>query len=66
MSNKGKKVLLITIDPSKRLKQILGLTDADAGNKHTVDHSNFNSSDNPGSFDAVLMSPTHTFEEMNL
>lgn len=66
LSNNGLKVLLITIDPSKRLKQILGLTDADAGNKHKVDNTSFSSSSEPSFFDAVLMSPTHTFEEMNL
>jgi anion-transporting ArsA/GET3 family ATPase len=66
LSAKNKKVLLITIDPSKRLKQILNLKDSDAGEKHFVEFNDDLISNEKVTFDAILMSPTHTFKEMNL
>ena len=66
LSLQGKKVLLITIDPSKRLKQILNLTDGDAGEKHSVPVQSVIDKGEGQSFDAILMSPTHTFEQMHL
>ena len=62
LGSKGKKVLLITIDPAKRLKQILNLSDDDAGSKHQVKLNEGNEE----TIDAVLMSPTHTYKKMNL
>lgn len=57
LARSGRKVLLITIDPSKRLKELLGLTDEQAGDPQTVDVD--------GSiFDALLMSPQRTIEHM--
>lgn len=36
LANQGKSVLLITIDPAKRLKEVLGIKDEDAGRTVTI------------------------------
>ena len=36
LATEGKKVLLITIDPALRLKQVFGLNETGAGNKSVV------------------------------
>jgi anion-transporting ArsA/GET3 family ATPase len=57
----GQKVLLITIDPAKRLKELLGLSEEQAGDVQSV------SLDYDGKtieFDALLMSPDKTIESM--
>lgn len=57
LSLQGKKVLLITIDPSKRLKQILNIHDEQAGEIVTSklqDHH----------FDVLLMSPPATLKRI--
>lgn len=51
----GKKVLLITIDPAKRLKQILNLKDEDDGEITPIKDLGF---------DAMLMSPRATFKKI--
>lgn len=63
----GKRVLLITIDPAKRLKQVLGIDDHQSGAIHTVpinkltqDHSD----ESQQSFDALLMSPMDTLKKI--
>lgn len=63
LSMLGKKVLLITIDPAKRLKQILKIEDNDDGliNKITLDLFGL---DNDKHFDAMLMSPRATLHRM--
>lgn len=59
----GKKILLITIDPAKRLKQILKLEDTDDGVVNNVKLDLFNM--NPAlSFDAMLMSPGATLKRI--
>lgn len=59
----GKKVLLITIDPAKRLKQILNLPDVDDGALNTIGLELFG--ENPTlSFDAMLMSPGATLKRI--
>jgi len=55
LAQEGKKVLLITIDPAKRLKQILNLKDDDDG---------FITSITDMGFDAMLMSPRSTFKKI--
>jgi anion-transporting ArsA/GET3 family ATPase len=55
LANSGKKVLLITIDPAKRLKQILNLKDEDDGEITTIADLGF---------DAMLMSPRATFNKI--
>lgn len=53
----GLKVLLITIDPAKRLKDLLGLKDEDTGEVKNVLFENT-------SLDALLMSSQHTIKRM--
>lgn len=59
----GKKVLLITIDPAKRLKQILNLEDSDTGNIFPISAKLFGF-DSEQSFDAMLMSPGATLKRI--
>jgi anion-transporting ArsA/GET3 family ATPase len=59
----GKKVLLITIDPAKRLKQILNMTDNDDGMINTISLDLFGY-EKEKSFDAMLMSPRATLQKM--
>jgi anion-transporting ArsA/GET3 family ATPase len=59
----GKKVLLITIDPAKRLKQILNLNDTDTGDIFTISTHLFGF-DNDKTFDAMLMSPGATLKRI--
>lgn len=63
LAQEGRKVLLITIDPAKRLKQILNLPDIDDGavNKVTLD---LFGGDKNNSFDAMLMSPGATLKRI--
>lgn len=60
LSGIGKKVLLITIDPSKRLKEVLSLEESTAGEVCQVK--------NPWkpeqTFDALLMNPTVTMDNI--
>ncbi|GAB4414694.1 MAG: hypothetical protein OHK0056_21700 [Bacteriovoracaceae bacterium] len=62
----GKKVLLITIDPAKRLKEILKITDESAGEITSIHSKIFNNrpGGQPYQFDALLMSPEHTLKRM--
>ncbi len=59
----GRRVLLITIDPAKRLKQILNLPDVDDGAVNTVALDLFGHDKNL-SFDAMLMSPGATLKRI--
>lgn len=63
LAKSGKKILLITIDPAKRLKQILQLPDSDDGEIHKI---NLNLFDEKSSltFDALLMSPGATLKRI--
>lgn len=56
---KSKKVLLITIDPAKRLKQVLGIKEDHQG-VQKVELSSFNPGAT-GDFDVLLMNPLDTF-----
>ena len=58
LAAQGKKVLLITIDPAKRLKDLLGLTDENSGENCPV---NFEIEGESIQLDAVLMNPEKTF-----
>ncbi|WP_127716526.1 ArsA-related P-loop ATPase [Halobacteriovorax sp. HLS] len=64
LSEKGLKVLLITIDPAKRLKQVLGLQDSDSGILKKIDTQNFSEDNVENTFDALLLSPSHTLERI--
>ncbi len=57
LANKKKKVLLITIDPSRRLKEILNLSEENAGNPEKVNLKDL-------FFYAELMSPYETFKKI--
>lgn len=59
----GQKVLLITIDPAKRLKQILNMKDQDDGAISTISLDLFGY-EKEKSFDAMLMSPRATLQRM--
>ncbi len=62
LAQAGKKVLLITIDPSKRLKEVLGLREDQAGEVITVKDP---LSNDPNIYlDVELMNPGKTFEKM--
>lgn len=63
LAEEGRKVLLITIDPAKRLKQILNLPDVDDGAVNTVTLDLFGG-DKSRSFDAMLMSPGSTLKRI--
>ena len=61
----GRKVLLITIDPSKRLKEVLKLNLSDAGDISTVPIKRFTDYTHSNNiFDALLMSPRKTIQRM--
>lgn len=59
----GKKVLLITIDPAKRLKQILNMKDNDDGEIKSI-HLDLFGHEKDKSFDAMLMSPRGTLQKI--
>lgn len=58
LANEGKKVLLITIDPAKRLKDLLKLSDENSGETNHVD---FDYDGESIQLDVVLMNPEKTF-----
>lgn len=61
----GKKVLIITIDPAKRLKQILNLPDNDDGKINSVPLNIFSATaPENSSFDAMWMSPGATLKKI--
>lgn len=60
LSSIGKKVLLITIDPSKRLKEVLSLEEKSAGEIGNV----VNPVAPDKSFDALLMNPQKTMQSI--
>jgi anion-transporting ArsA/GET3 family ATPase len=67
LASKGKRVLLITIDPAKRLKEILGLQNAQAGDVVAVPFEHFNNFSPEvagGTLDALLMAPSRTLWRM--
>ena len=63
LAREGRRVLLITIDPAKRLKQILNLPDVDDGAINTIALDLFDGDKNQ-TFDAMLMSPGATLKRI--
>ncbi len=61
LAEQGKKVLLITVDPSKRLKEVLGLSEDKAG---TLESINFEQDDKTIALDALLLLPEQSFKRM--
>lgn len=67
LAQQGKKVLLITIDPSKRLKQILQLDECEAGQIQNVNSTKLPKFENENFvFDALLMDPATTIKRMGV
>lgn len=65
LASKQINILLITIDPSKRLKEILHLDEQKAGTVATIQSTIFDSyQENPFTFDALLMSPRTTIKRI--
>jgi anion-transporting ArsA/GET3 family ATPase len=62
LAQQNKKVLLITIDPSKRLKQVLGIDDADTGVNITLNNPLGIGDD--FFVDVILMNPAATMEKI--
>lgn len=62
LANQGMRVLLITIDPAKRLKELMGLNDSQAGEVITL--NNPFQTDQDYSIDVQLMNPQKTFERI--
>lgn len=62
LAAQGKKILLITIDPSKRLKEVLKLDEARAGHTEVVSGLEFQGK--LVTFEALLMSPQVTLERL--
>jgi anion-transporting ArsA/GET3 family ATPase len=63
LAGQGKKVLLITIDPSKRLKELLKLDEEDSGEVITIDSLEGIESIKP--FDALLMNPQNSMKRIS-
>ena len=63
LASEGRRVLLITIDPAKRLKQILNLPDVDDGAVNTISLDLFDGNKDQ-TFDAMLMSPGATLKRI--
>ncbi len=57
LANLSKKVLIITIDPAKRLKEVLNIKDETGGEAQSVKGNIFGEKFQNATFDAILMSP---------
>lgn len=67
LAQKGKKVLLITIDPAKRLKQVLGIENQEEGCIHKVAATFFTPTlADDTTFDALLMTPYSTLKRIGI
>lgn len=60
LAEQGRRVLLITIDPAKRLRDLLGLREEQAGDVVTVSYPQESSNQ----FDVELMNPEKTFNRI--
>jgi len=63
LASQNKKTLLITIDPAKRLREILGLKIREGGQVKTLDLSEFEIH-TTGQLDVLLMHPNATLKRM--
>lgn len=63
LANQGRSVLLITIDPAKRLKQVMGIDNQKEGELSKVSLENFNFSKDK-SLDVILMNPAATLKRV--
>lgn len=60
----SKKILIITVDPAKRLKEILKISDNNAGKIQTVNGEIFSNQFQNIYFDAMLISPQASLERI--
>ena len=63
LANQGRSALLITIDPAKRLKQVMGIDGKKEGELSSVSLENFNFSKDK-SLDVILMNPAATLKRV--
>lgn len=63
LCQQGRKILLITIDPAKRLKQVLGLQDEETGEVAKIKVENFGM-ETEHELHALLLSPEHTLNRI--
>jgi len=63
LASEGKRVLLMTIDPAKRLKDVLGLHESSAGQVVSIERLP-NAAPFAHPLGVLLMSPTHTMARM--
>lgn len=63
LAKSNNKVLLITIDPAKRLKQVMGIDEKESGQVCSVPLSNFFEAES-GSLDVVLLAPAATLKRV--
>ncbi len=63
LAEAGKNVLLITIDPARRLKQVLGMTDEQVGEEVAIHCSEFIEG-STHKIHAILLSPFHTLQRI--
>lgn len=66
LAKEGYRVFLITIDPAKRLKQILNLKDDQSGEVVSISKEVFSVEQEKFHFDAMLMSPHATLQRMGM
>ncbi len=64
LQQQGFKTLLITIDPAKRLKQLLGIPSMSTGEAYQVDPKSFSLPKGKGKLDALLMSERAAFQRV--
>ncbi len=65
LASTGKRVLLITIDPAKRLKQVLNMQDTEAGEVKTINSQIFGDDQYQNcQFDALLVNPSVTIRRI--
>ncbi len=63
LANTGEKVLLVTIDPSKRLKELLKLEESDSG--EIVEINSLEGIEFHNTFDALLMNPQNSMKRIS-
>lgn len=66
LAQEGYRILLITIDPAKRLKQVLNIQDETSGEIQTIQSSHLTKDESDKTtFDALLMSPFQTLKKIS-
>lgn len=63
LARQNKKILLITIDPAKRLKQVMGIDEKESGQVCSVPLKNFFENEE-GHLDVILLAPAATLKRV--